>query len=187
MNKWRVFVSDLILSFFLLRSLWQLVSWWVWRLYHLQHQLIYARLFGFKKMRNVQRLYIKHTKLLVKLPWPSRKKSSIFNSFNSNSLFSTCSILCAKTDQLACVDLDFWKELNKGFLYLPWRVSFSQCWAFCPLPCVGGWNELPSAHYRRVVRSWQKWWHWIGTWKVFTDSPRLGSWDRMHPIFVAIL
>ena len=39
----------------------------------------------------------KHTKLLVYLPWPSRKQSTSFISSNSNSVFLTCSFLSANT------------------------------------------------------------------------------------------
>ena len=69
------------------------------------------------KMVNLQRFFLKDTKLLLKLPWPSKKQSTIFISFNSNLVFLSCWILSAKTDFLLCVDLVFWTELNKYFLY----------------------------------------------------------------------
>ena len=58
-SVWYVFVSFLLLSFSLLRSLWGLGSWWVWWLYHLRYQLIYTNLFGFQKMVSLQRFYFK--------------------------------------------------------------------------------------------------------------------------------
>ena len=60
---------------------------------------------------------LKDTNLLVKLTWPSGKQPTIFISSNSRVVFLTCSILSAKTDPLLCVDLVFWRELNKCFLY----------------------------------------------------------------------
>ena len=48
-NVWHVFVSRLVLSFWLLRSLWQWGSWWVWWLYHSHYQSIYTNLFRISK------------------------------------------------------------------------------------------------------------------------------------------
>ena len=67
-----------------------------------------------------------------------------------------------------------------------YKVSFSRCWAFCPLLfCWLKWTA--PANYRRVLHSWEQFCHWSGTWKVYTNSPRVGSWERMHPVSVAIL
>ena len=60
---------------------------------------------------------LKDTKLLVWISRPSRKQSTNFISSNSNLVLSTCPIPSANTDPLVCVDLVFWKEPNKFFLY----------------------------------------------------------------------
>ena len=52
-------------------------------------------------------LILKHTKLLSKLPCPSRKQSTIFISSNSNLVFLTFSILSANTEPLIYVDFVF--------------------------------------------------------------------------------
>ena len=52
---WLVFVSRLVLSFWLLRPLWQLGSCLVWWLYHLPYQLICTNLCGVQKMVSLQR------------------------------------------------------------------------------------------------------------------------------------
>ena len=64
-------------------------------------------------------------KWIVKLPWPSRKQSTIFMSFNSNLVVLTGSILSAKTDPQSCVDLVSWKALNKCSLYFFVKSFFS--------------------------------------------------------------
>ena len=146
---WHVFVSRLVLSFWLLRSLWQLGSWWVWWLNQLHYQLLSANPNGiFKKWLVYKNFILKDTNLLVKLPWPSGKQSIIFVSSNSNLLLLTCSVLSAKTDSLVCVDLVFWMELNKknfvsffaglffamlGILFTPlfWWLKWT---ALCRLP-----------------------------------------------------
>ena len=71
----------------------------------------------FRKWLVYKDFILKDTKLLVYLPWPSRKQSTIFISSNSILVFLTCSILSANTDPLVCVDIVFWNELNKCFLY----------------------------------------------------------------------
>ena len=60
----------------------------------------------------------KDTKLLSKLPCPSKRQSTILIKSNSNLVFLTFSILSANTEPLVCVVFVFWKELNKCFLYL---------------------------------------------------------------------
>ena len=115
--------------------------------------------FDFRKWLVYKHFLLKDTKKIVKLPWPSRKQSPIFISSNSILAFLTCSILSAETDPLVWVNLVFCKELNKCFLYFFLKRFYSQCWAVCPIHCVGGWNELPSAHYQRVVHSWQHFFH----------------------------
>ena len=62
-------------------------------------------------------LILKDTKLLSKLPWPSRKQSKTFIGSNSNLVFLTFSIPSANTEPLVCVVFVFWKELNNCFLY----------------------------------------------------------------------
>ena len=71
----------------------------------------------FRKMLVYKVFILKDTNLLVCLPRPYRKQSTIFFSSNSNLVFLTCSFLFAKTDALLCVNLVPWKELNKCFLY----------------------------------------------------------------------
>ena len=95
--------------------------------------------------------------------------------------------MSAKVDPLVCVDLMFWRELNKWFLYFSPRVSFSQCCAFFPLLCFAGWKKLIFAHYQRVVQFWHQFCQGIGTWKSYADSSCVGSWNAMHPFFVATL
>ena len=70
---------------------------------------------GFRKWLVYKDLILKDTKLLSKLPWPSRKQSTIFISSNSTLVFLTFSILSANTEPLVCVVLFFWKELSKCF------------------------------------------------------------------------
>ena len=113
-----MFVSRLVISFWLLCSLWQLGSWSVWWLYQLLYQLIYTNLFGIQNCLVYRVFILKVTNLFVYLPWPSRKQSTIFISSNSTSVFLTCSFLSAKikTDPLICINLVLWKELNKYFL-----------------------------------------------------------------------
>ena len=114
------------------------------------------------------------TKVLLYLPWPTRKQSLILISSIQNLVFLFCSILSANTDPLVCVGLVFWKELNKFFCTFSARVSPSRCRAICPIPFFDGWNELPSAQNPRVV-------HWIVTWKVYLDCPCVGIRNRKHP------
>ena len=116
-SVWRVFVSQLVQSFWLLLSLWHLDSWWVCWLYHLHYQLIYTNLFEFRKWLVYKDSVLRDTKLPSKLPWPSRKQSTIFISSSSNLVFLTFSILSANTEPLVCVVFVLWKELNKCFLY----------------------------------------------------------------------
>ena len=47
-SVWHLFVSRLVLSSWLLPSLWQLGSGWVWWLNHLHHQLIYTNILNSK-------------------------------------------------------------------------------------------------------------------------------------------
>ena len=100
---------------------------------------------AFRKRLVYKDFILKNTKFLVYLPWPSRKQSKIFISFNSNLVFLTCSILSAKTDQLVCVDLVFWKQLNKYFLNFFLKSLFFAmlgilstplfCWLKWTAPC----------------------------------------------------
>ena len=130
----------------------------------------------------------KKTKLLVYLPCQSGKQSKTSISSISNLVFLTCLIISVENDLLFCVDSVFWKELNNCFFCTSSsRISFSWCWAFCPFLCFGGQNELASAHYQRFVHSWQHICHWSGTWKLCTDSPRVGTRNKMRPISVATL
>ena len=71
----------------------------------------------FRKWLVYKDLILKDTKLLSKLPWPSRKRSTIFISSNSKLFFLTFSFLSANTEPLVCVVFVFWKELNKCFGY----------------------------------------------------------------------
>ena len=71
----------------------------------------------FRKWLVYKDIILKDTKLLSKIPWPSRKQSTIFISSNSNLVFLNFSILSANTEPLVCVVFVFWKELNKSFLY----------------------------------------------------------------------
>ena len=68
--------------------------------------------------------------------------------------------------------------MNKCFCTSSSRVSFSRGWAFCQLLWFVGWNELSSAHYQRMVHSWQQFCLWIDALKVYKHSP-IGSWSRM--------
>ena len=125
---------------------------------------------------------LRETKLLVQLPRLSRKQSTIFISSFSNLVFLTRSTLSANTYPLVCVDLVFWKELNKCFLYFLLKSLFSAMLGILSTPLF--WWLKWTANYQRVVHSWHQFCQWSGTWKVYTDSPRVGSWNRMHPISV---
>ena len=89
----------------------------------------------FRKWLVYKDLILKVTKLLSKLPWPSRKQSAIFISSKSNLVFLIFSILSANTEPLVCVVFVFWKELNKCFLYFFLKSLFLQCSVFCQCPC----------------------------------------------------
>ena len=136
---------------------------------------------GFRKWLVYKDFILIDTKLVVYLPWPSRKLSTIFISSDSKVVFLTCSILSANTDPVVCVDLAFWKKLKECFLYFFLKSLFWWCWAFCPLLCFGDWNKLPPADYQRVVQSWGHFCHRSVTRKVYTNSPRVVSRNRMHP------
>ena len=123
-SVWHVFVSRLILTFgsCVLYGNWVLggcddyifcTTNWFTKIY-----------LEFKKRLVYKDFILKDTKLLVKLPRPSRKHSTFFISTNSSLLFLNCSILSAKTDSLVCIDLVFWKELNKCFLYFFLKTLF---------------------------------------------------------------
>ena len=71
----------------------------------------------FRKWLVYKDFILKDTKLLSKLPFSSRKQSTIFISSSSNLVFLTFLILSAKTEPLVCVVFVFWKELNNCFLY----------------------------------------------------------------------
>ena len=90
----------------------------------------------FRKWFVYKDLILKETKLLSKLPWPSRKQSTISINSNSNLIFLTFSIFSANTEPLVCVVFVFWKERNKCLLYFfPKSLfSFLQCSTFCPVP-----------------------------------------------------
>ena len=78
----------------------------------------FIRIFlDFRKWLVCKDLILKDTKLPSKLPWPSRKQSTVFISSNYNLVFLTFSILCANTEPLVCVVFVFRKELNKCFSY----------------------------------------------------------------------
>ena len=61
----------------------------------------------FRKSLVYKDLFLKDTKLLSKLPGPSRKQSTIFISSNSNLVFLTFSVLSANTEPLVCVAFVF--------------------------------------------------------------------------------
>ena len=131
-------------TFWLLRSLRYFGSWWVWWLYRLHYQLNNINLLDFRKWLVYKDFILKDTKLLVQLPWPSRKHNTIFISSISNLVFLTCSILSAKSDPLVCVDLVFWKELNKCFLYFFLKSLFFAMLGIpsTPLFCWLKWTAL---------------------------------------------
>ena len=121
-----VFVSRLVLPFWLLRFLWQSGSWWVSWLYKLHYQLIYTKIFGVQKMVSLQ-----STSIVIMIIW---KKYTIFIISNSNLSFSTCSILCAETGPLVRVDLVVWKELTKWFLYFLLKILYFATLGFLSTP-----------------------------------------------------
>ena len=110
------------------------------------------------------------TKLLSKLPWSSRKQSTIFIRSNSNLVFLTFSNLTANTEPQVCVVFVFWKELNKCFLYfflkslffavlgilstplILWLKSTARCTLSntCPLFAITfPWNRYLKSVYRQ--------------------------------------
>ena len=78
----------------------------------------------FRKGLVYKHFILKDTKLLSKLPWPSRKQSTIFISSSSHLVFLTFSILSANTEPLVYVVFIIWKELNKCFLYFFLKTFF---------------------------------------------------------------
>ena len=139
-----MFVSRLVLSFWLLLSSWHLGSWWVWWLYHFTANWFIQISLEFRKRLDYKDFILKDTPLLVKLPWPSRKQSTVFISSKSNLVLSTCSILSTNTDPLFCVYLVFWKELNKCFFNLFLKSLFFAMLGILstPLFCWLKWTAL---------------------------------------------
>ena len=121
---------------------------------------------------------IKDTNLIVYLPWLSGKQSTFIISCISIIVFLTWSVLSTATDPLVCVNLVFWKERNKCSSTFSSRVSFSRCWAFCPLFCFGGWKELHSARYQRIVYSWRQFRPWIGNSKSVYRQSTCWWWNQ---------
>ena len=113
----------------------------------------------FRKWLVYEDFSLKYTKLLIKLPRPSRKQSNFFVSPNSNLVFSTCSVLFERTDPLVCIVLVFSKELNKSLLYFFLKSLFFAMLGILsnPLCCWLKWTA--PAHYRRVVHSWRQFCH----------------------------
>ena len=121
----------------------------------------------FRKWSVYKDFILKDTNILVEEPWPSRKQSTIFIKSYSNLVFLTCSILSANTDPLVCVDLVFWKGLNKCFLNFFLKSLFFAmlgilstplfCWlrwtALCKLPkiCPLLRTILPVKRYWKSV------------------------------------
>ena len=78
----------------------------------------------FRKWLVYKDLTLKDTKLLSKLPWPSKKQSTYLISSISNLVFLTFWILSANTEPLVGVVFVFWRELNNCFLYFFLRSLF---------------------------------------------------------------
>ena len=103
-SVWHVFVSQLVQSFWLLRFLWHLGSWWVCWLYHLHYQLNYKNLFGIQKIIRLQRFYFKRCYNTIKVTMTIKKtiynfyyfefKFSLFNFFNSFCKHWTTALRC---------------------------------------------------------------------------------------------
>ena len=120
-----MFVLRLLYVYWWSRRSWQLCSWSVWWCFHLHQKLILTFLFANQKLVRAQLFVLKATKRLVQKTWRSGKQSTRFISSELNSGFLTYSFLSAKTDQLICVKLVFWKEPNKSISYFFSKVCFA--------------------------------------------------------------
>ena len=101
-------------------------------------------------------------------------------------MFVTCTTLSAKTDLLVFVNLIFGKSSSNVFLVIFPREYLSPDAGHSvhsSVLMVG--IDCPHAQYQKNVHSWQQNWQWIDAWKVYTDSPRVSSWNWTRPIFVA--
>ena len=98
----------------------------------------------FRKWLVDKDVILKDSKLLVYLPWPSRKQSTTFISSNSNLVSFTFSVLSANTDPLVCVNSVFWKELKNCFLYFFLKGLFFAMSGilYTPLFCWLKWTAL---------------------------------------------
>ena len=70
----------------------------------------------------------------------------------------------------------FWLNLTRCFFQLKnWHTLKSL------------FHHLTFAQNQKIFIFWQQFRRWKATQKMSTDSPRVGSCDTMHPIFVATL
>ena len=67
------------------------------------------------------------------------------------------------------------------------KVSFSPCWAFCRLLWLFDLNRLLFAQYQLLSHSWQQYFHWIDTWRVYRDRPRVDMWNILGPVSAATI
>ena len=82
--------------------------------------------------------------------------------------------------------LSFGRSSTNVFCTFSSGKSFSRCWAFYALLPFFDWktSAFTSSNTCQLLATIC---HWFITWKVDTDTPRVGSWNRMLPIFAAIL
>ena len=73
--------------------------WWLWWAIRLHYYFRFLYLFGKQTLVRFKDLISKSIKMPLYLPQPSGKWST-------------------NTDSLFCVDFDFWKEINKTFLFI---------------------------------------------------------------------
>ena len=183
-----MFVSRLVQSFWFLRFLWLLVSWWVWWLYYLHYQLIYTRLFGIRKLVSLQRFYFKRflkTSIITMTVWKTIYnfhqfwfRCSLFILFNSVCKHRSNSLrrfgLLEGAQEMLFVPFPQESLLRDAGHSLNFSVLLVEMNS--PLQNIKKLSTLVNYFAIEAVLE-----------KVYTVSPRVGSWNRMHPISVVTL
>ena len=95
--------------------------------------------------------------------------------------------MCAMTDPQVCVDLVFWKEHLTNFLVLLPKESFFAMLGilsirlFYWVKSTALWTLSKSCLLLKTIISMNR------KLRTKKDSPRIGSWSRIRPVFVPIL
>ena len=153
-SVWDVFVPQLVVLYWQLRSLWQLGSWWEWRLNHLRYQMIYTNFFGFQEKVNIQWFSFKGYQITRVNSMTIWKTIDIFYQFYLElSLFNLLNSVCRDWSlglRLFCL----FDGVQHFFVLFPQESLFRDIRHSDHSSVFGGWNELPSAQYPKVFNSW---------------------------------